>query len=148
MDVVARLRYLRISPKKVRLVLELIRGRNVAVAEAQLRHLPKGSSASLLKLLKSAEANAQNNFKLDPASLVVKQAYADEGPKLKRYRPRAFGRAGMLRKRTSHVTIVLAPRGSAQQSSKPVKQDTPTPDNRGLKQVKPEQRATGKNTKK
>ncbi len=110
MDVIARLRYLRISPKKVRLVLDVIRGQSVEMAETQLRHLPQRSSAPLLKLLKSAEANAQHNFKLDPSSLVVKQAYADEGPKFKRYQPRAFGRAGLLRKRTSHVTIVLAPK--------------------------------------
>ncbi|MBI4093268.1 MAG: 50S ribosomal protein L22 [Candidatus Kerfeldbacteria bacterium] len=110
MDIVAKLRYLRIAPRKVRLVLDLIRGQSVTEAATQLLHLPKSSSRPLLKLLKSAEANAAHNFKLDPKTLVIKHAYADEGPKLKRYTPRAMGRATPLLKRLSHVTIILAAR--------------------------------------
>lgn len=110
MDVVAKLRFFRMSPRKVRPVLDLIRGRAVEVAETQLQHLPKRSAAPLLKLLKSAEANAEHNFKLDRKNLMVKRAFADEGPKLKRYQPHAMGRATLILKRSSHVTVVLAPR--------------------------------------
>jgi len=109
MDVVAKLRYFRVSPRKVRLVLDLIRGQHVLMAEQQLMNLPKRSSLPLLKLVKSAQANAEHNFKLDPKELFIKQAFADEGPKLKRYTPRAMGRATPVLKRMSHVTIVLAP---------------------------------------
>lgn len=112
-DVVAKLRFLRIAPRKVRLVLDLIRGRNVLLAEEQLMHLPKISSAPILKLLKSAEANAQHNFKLDPKTLFVKQAFADEGPKLKRFQPHAMGRATEIFKRMSHVTIILGEKSQA-----------------------------------
>ncbi len=110
MDVVAKLRYLRISPRKVRLVLDLVRGQDLAVAETQLQYLPKASSRPLMKLLKSAAANAEHNFKLDPKGLYIKQAFADEGPKLKRFQPHAMGRATEIRKRSSHVTVVLASR--------------------------------------
>lgn len=124
-DVIAKLRYLRIAPRKVRLVLDLIRGKDVLSAAAQLEHLPKGSSRPLLKLLKSAEANAEHNFKLDPKSLIIRQAFADEGPKLKRYQPHAFGRATVVMKRSSHVTIILSPkRGKTPAPIKP-KEDAP-----------------------
>jgi len=105
-------------------VLDLIRGKNVEIAEQQLLALPKGSSQPILKLIKSAQANAQHNFKLDPKSLFIRQAYADEGPKLKRYMPHAMGRATVILKRMSHVTIVLAPvseRTGKQKSSQPAK---------------------------
>ena len=109
MDVVAKLRYFRVSPRKVRLVLGLIRGQRVLSAEQQLMNLPKRSSLPILKLMKSAAANAEHNFKLDPKELFIKKAFADEGPKLKRFTPRAMGRAAPVLKRMSHVTIVLAP---------------------------------------
>ncbi len=123
MDVVAKLRYLRIAPRKVRLVLDLIRGKQLSLAELQLMHLPKASSRPLLKLLKSAQANAENNFKLDIATLYVKQAYANEGPKLKRFLPRAMGRATPIVKRTSHVTIVLATNETAKKAAGKVEGD-------------------------
>lgn len=107
--VTAHLRFLRIAPRKVRLVLDLIRGKSLDVAEQQLMALPKGSSQPILKLLKSAQANADHNFKLDPKTLYVSQAYANEGPKLKRYMPHAMGRATVILKRMSHVTVALAP---------------------------------------
>lgn len=110
MDVTAKLRYLRISPRKVRLVLDLIRGRDLGIALQQLAVLPKRSSMPLMKLLKSAKANAEHNFKLDAATLFIKSAYADEGPKLKRFMPRAMGRATPVLKRMSHVTVVLGQR--------------------------------------
>lgn len=109
-DVTAKLRFLRISPRKVRLVLNLIRGKDVVSAEALLQHLPKRSSHPILKLLKSAQANAEHNFKIDPTTLFIRQAFADEGPKLKRYEPHAMGRATVVMKRSSHVTVVLAQR--------------------------------------
>lgn len=112
MDVVAKLRYFRVSPRKVRLVLDLIRGLNVEIAEQQLMNLPKASSLPLLKLMRSAQANAEHNFKLNKNDLYVKQAFADEGPKLKRFMPRAMGRATPVLKRMSHVTIILAPTAS------------------------------------
>ncbi|MBI4089873.1 MAG: 50S ribosomal protein L22 [Candidatus Kerfeldbacteria bacterium] len=126
MDVVAKLRFLRIAPRKVRLVLGLIRGKNVTEAEVQLEHLPKASSRPLLKLLKSAEANAEHNFKLDPKTLYVKQAFANEGPKLKRFQPRAMGRATPVLKRLSHVTVVLAPRSGQTARPKSVAEAKPT----------------------
>lgn len=107
MNVVARLRFVRMAPRKVRPVLDLIRGKSLTLAESQLTHLPRRPSRVLLKLLKSAQANAVNNFKLDPKTLFVKQAYANEGPKLKRFQPRAMGRAHPILKRSSHVTVVL-----------------------------------------
>lgn len=120
MDVVAKLRYFRVSPRKVRLVLDLIRGLNVDIAEQQLMNLPKVSSLPLLKLIKSAQANAEHNFKLNKNELYIKQAFADEGPKLKRFTPRAMGRATPVLKRMSHVTIILAPLSSRTKGRPPV----------------------------
>lgn len=125
-DVIASYRYLRVAPKKVRLILDLIRGKHVQAAEQQLLHLPRAASTPLLKLLRSAQANAQHNFKLDPKSLVVRRAFADEGPKLKRYRPRAMGRAGLILKRMSHVTVVLTPLAAATPAPAAVKEPPPT----------------------
>lgn len=98
----------RITARKVRLVLDLIRGKKVSDATAILRFTPKGSSAVIEKVLKSATANAVNNNKADQSKLYVKEAYANEGPTYKRYLPRAKGSASGLLKRTSHITIVVA----------------------------------------
>ncbi|MBI2443747.1 MAG: 50S ribosomal protein L22 [Candidatus Magasanikbacteria bacterium] len=106
----AQLRYYRQSPRKVRLVADLIRGKTVARAIAALTHLNKRAARPLLKLLNSAVANAQHNFKLDPDTLVVRAITVDGGPVLKRWTPRAHGRATPIRERTSHVKLVLAPR--------------------------------------
>lgn len=103
----AKLRYLRTSPRKVRLLIDLIRGSHVNDAIAQLEVSKKHVSQAVLKLLKSAIANAVHNDNVDPSTLVVKTAYVDGGPILYRWMPRAFGRATKIRKRTSHVTIVL-----------------------------------------
>lgn len=108
MEVHASLRRLRMSPRKVRLVVDLVRGLPVRDAEIRLSFLDKAASRPVLKLLKSAVANAEHNFKLDPSALVIRTIAADEGPTYKRFRPRAFGRAGAIRKRTTHVTITLA----------------------------------------
>lgn len=108
MQATAHARYVRLAPRKVQLVLDLIRGKQVGDAIAILRHTPKSSSPVVEKLLNSAIANAENNFSLDPNNLVISQAYANQGPTLKRFRPRAMGRASRINKRTSHITIVVS----------------------------------------
>lgn len=95
------------SPRKVRLVADLIRGMNVNVAEQQLQFHPKWASRPLLKLLRSAIANATNNFHLDRKDLRIAKITVDQGPTMKRYRPRAFGSSAMIRKRSSHINLVL-----------------------------------------
>ncbi len=110
MDVHAFLRSLRISPRKVRLVIDTVRGKSVKEADIRLSLLNKGAALPVLKLLRSAVANAEHNFKLDADSLFVKSITADGGPTLKRSRPRAFGRGAPIRKRTTHLSIVLADR--------------------------------------
>ncbi len=107
MEIRAHLRYLRIAPRKVRLVINLIRGMQVERALDQLSVLPKASTLPITKLLKSVIANAENNFQLARQDLTIKMIVANEGPKLKRYRPRAFGRAAEIMKRMTHVTIIL-----------------------------------------
>ncbi|HHW48502.1 MAG TPA: 50S ribosomal protein L22 [Clostridiaceae bacterium] len=106
----AVLRYARISPRKVNIVLKLIKGKGLDEAYAIVRYTPKAASEIIYKLLKSAEANAVNNNDLDRDNLYVAEAFANQGPTLKRIRPRAQGRAYRIRKRTSHVTIVLKER--------------------------------------
>ena len=103
----ATLRYARISPRKVKLVLDLIRNKPVGVALGILKNTPKAASEILIKLLNSAIANAENNAGLSADRLYVSEAYANEGPTLKRIRPRAQGRAFRIRKRTSHITLAV-----------------------------------------
>jgi large subunit ribosomal protein L22 len=98
----------RIAPRKVRLVVDLIRGKQVGEAVAILRHTPKAASPVVEKLLNSAIANAEHNYEMDANSLVITQAFVDEGATLKRFRPRAMGRASRINKRTSHITIVVS----------------------------------------
>jgi large subunit ribosomal protein L22 len=102
---VARARYIRVTPMKARRVVELIRGRSAREALAMLAFAPQAASESVSKVLASAMANAENNLALDPDTLVVSRAFVDEGPTLKRFRPRAQGRAYRIRKRTSHITV-------------------------------------------
>jgi len=100
-------RYVRISSRKVKIVIDLIRGKSVREAEAILQYTPKAATEPVLKLLKSAVANAENNLELNRDDLYVAEVYANQGPTLMRFRPRAQGRASRIRKRTSHITIVL-----------------------------------------
>lgn len=100
-------RYIRIAPRKVRLVIDLIRGKAVGDAVAILRHTPKAASPVVEKVLNSALANAEHNYSMDVNSLIVSEAFVDQGPTLKRFRPRAMGRASKIHKRTSHITLVL-----------------------------------------
>ncbi|MCD6402449.1 50S ribosomal protein L22 [bacterium] len=107
MPFTARLRHLRIAPRKVRLVADLIRGKKVEEAQNILDFTRKRAAQPILKLLKSAIANAVNNFQAEPSNLYISKITVDEGPKLKRWRPRAFGRVFEIQKKTSHITIVL-----------------------------------------
>lgn len=103
----ATAKMVRVSARKVRLVLDTIRNKSVAEAFAILKFTPNGAASDVEKVLKSAVANAENNFDLDRASLVVREAFANEGPTLKRFRPRAKGSASPINKRTSHITVVV-----------------------------------------
>lgn len=109
MEARAMVKQVRVSPSKVRLVLDAIRGRPVEEAQSILRFLPPQPSARLVaKLLKSAVANAENNFQMLPTELRVARVYAGAGPTYKRFRPRPRGRLGRIYKRTSHITIVVS----------------------------------------
>ena len=105
MEAKAIARYVRVSPRKARIVIDLIRGKSVPAARA--------IAEVVAKTLNSAVANAENQHHVRPETLIVKAAFADEGPTLKRIRPRAKGSASRIRKRTSHITIIVAPREEA-----------------------------------
>ena len=127
MKVIAKLNNLRISPRKVRLVADLIRGLDVSDAKVQLNFLIKRSSRPMLKLLNSAVANASHNFKLDENNLYISELIVNEGPTLKRIMPRAMGRAFYIRKRTSHITLVLEEKKKVEKNDKKdVKEDKKT----------------------
>ena len=107
MEARATLRYARISPRKVSIVMDLIRNKPLAEAQAILQYTPKAACEPLLKLVNSAAANAENNFDMDRNNLYVAECYVCLGPTLKRIMPRAQGRAYRILKRTSHMTVVL-----------------------------------------
>jgi len=107
MPVTAKLRHLRITPRKVRLVTDLMRGKKVEEAQNILNFTIKKAASPLLKLLRSAVANAKNSFQLDESNLYISKILVDEGPKYKRWRARARGRANQIQKKTSHITIIL-----------------------------------------
>ncbi|MCV7224099.1 50S ribosomal protein L22 [Mycolicibacterium elephantis] len=109
---VAKARFVRVSATKARRVIDLVRGKPVADALDILRWAPQAASEPVAKVIASAAANAQNNDGLDPSTLVVATIHADEGPTAKRIRPRAQGRAFRIRKRTSHITVILESRAS------------------------------------
>ena len=100
-------KYIRIAPRKLRIVINLIRGKSVAEAKAILAFTPKAASEPVLKVLNSAVANAENNLDMSADQLFVAEVFANQGPTLKRFRPRAQGRASRIRKRTSHITVIL-----------------------------------------
>lgn len=110
MEARAKASYIRISPSKVAVVLDLIRGKGVDEAFGILKYTPKRSAKIVSKVLKSAVANAENNNDMDKSRLYVAEAYANQGPTLKRFRPRAQGRAYRILKRTSHITLVVKER--------------------------------------
>jgi large subunit ribosomal protein L22 len=107
MEVTAKARYVRVSPRKARLVTDLVKGKKVEEALNILAFTKKAFAKTLTKVINSAVANAQQNNQMDVDTLMVKRISIDGGPTLKRYIPRAMGRATMVRKRTSHVTVVL-----------------------------------------
>ena len=107
MEIKAKLNYLRIAPRKVRLVADLIRNMDVKQAEIQLKFMPKRASVPLLKLLNSVIANAKNNFNLEKDVLYIKKITVDEGPPFKRWRAGSRGKANPILKRTSHINLVL-----------------------------------------
>ncbi|TAL16289.1 50S ribosomal protein L22 [bacterium] len=108
MEAAAKLKALRISPRKARLVADMVRGKPVGSALDTLKFVNRSASLPIKKLIESAVANAENNHGLDIDALMVKEIRVDEGPTLKRFRPRAQGRAFQIRKKTSHVSVVLA----------------------------------------
>jgi large subunit ribosomal protein L22 len=119
----ARASRVNVTPMKARRVIDLIRNKPASDALAMLAFAPQAASAPVAKVLASAIANAENNFDLDPATLVVSRAYVDEGPTLKRFQPRAQGRAFRINKRTSHITIEVesverAPRATGKKGNK------------------------------
>ncbi|MCI9128951.1 MAG: 50S ribosomal protein L22 [Eggerthellaceae bacterium] len=113
MEVKSQAKYVRVSPRKARVVVDLVRGKSVEQAREILAFTNRAIAETVEKVLNSAVANAEHNNNLNPSTLVVKKAYVDEGPTLKRIRPRAKGSASRINKRTSHITIVVAPREEA-----------------------------------
>ena len=114
----AKARFVRVSASKARRVIDLVRGKSVEEALDILRWAPQAASEPVAKVIASAAANAQNNEGLDPTTLVVATVFADEGPTAKRNRPRAQGRAYRIRKRTSHITVVVESRPAKNKGSK------------------------------
>lgn len=110
MEAKAIARHIRIAPRKIRIVIDLIRGKNVGEAFAILKHTPKVGAEVLEKVLKSAVANAEHNYDLNTDALYVSQAFVDQGPTLKRIHPRSRGQAFKILKRTSHVTLAVKER--------------------------------------
>lgn len=131
MEAKAKLGNLRIAPRKVRLVADLVRGKTVEEAQAVLSFTVKRAAPPLKKLLDSAVANAKNNLEMNPSNLYISKITVDEGPKLKRWRARAMGRAGAIEKKTSHITVVLSEIKEGVKKKKIVKKT------KGVKEVKP-----------
>ena len=113
MEAKATAKYVRVTPRKARLVIDQVCGKDVVAAREILRFSERAIAEVVEKVLNSAVANAENNHHMRSANLVVKAAYVDEGPTLKRIRPRAKGSASRIRKRTSHITVIVAPREEA-----------------------------------
>ncbi len=113
MEAKAIARYVRVSPRKARIVVDLVRGKSVPQAQEILAFTNRGIAETVEKVLNSAAANAENQHHVRPEALYVKECYVDEGPTLKRIRPRAKGSASRINKRTSHITIVVATREEA-----------------------------------
>lgn len=107
MEAKAVTKYVRISPRKVRRVIDLVRGKPVAQALAILKYLPQRAAGEVARTIKSAAANAENNFDMEPDDLVIKTIYANEGPRLKRHMPRARGRVDVIRKPSTHITVIV-----------------------------------------
>lgn len=107
MEAKAVAKYIRVAPNKARQVVNMIRGKQVDEARAILKYTPKRVASVVAKVLDSAIANAEHNFDMDRENLFVSKVYVDGGPTMKRFKPRALGRADLIRKRTSHITVVV-----------------------------------------
>ena len=107
MEARAIAKYIRISPRKVRQVVDLIRGKKIADALAILKFTPRGATDAIEKAVKSAVANAEHNYEMNTDALYIAEAFVDQGPTTKRMKPRAMGRADVIKKRTSHITVVV-----------------------------------------
>jgi large subunit ribosomal protein L22 len=114
MEVRAKLGRVRVSPRKARLVVDTVRGKRVLDAETQLRFMPQKTAVELQRLMKSVAANAENNYDLDPEDLWIKAIWVDEGPTMKRFKPKARGRVGRILKRSCSITVVAEDRPDAQ----------------------------------
>lgn len=111
MEVTASLARVRVSPRKARLVIELVRGKRVLDAQKIMRFVPNKTALEVERLLKSVAANAENNYDLDPENLWIKAIYVDEGPIMRRFRAKARGRVGRIQKRSSRITVIAEDRG-------------------------------------
>jgi large subunit ribosomal protein L22 len=111
-DVTARAQQLRVSPRKIRLVADVVRGQDVNDALATLKFMPQKSADFIFAVLKTAQATAEHNYDLDPDDLYVKTIFADDGPTYKRWQPRARGRVNQKLRRTSHLTVIVAEKGA------------------------------------
>ncbi len=151
METRATIKHLRISARKVRLAADFIKGLDVIEAREQLRFSTKSINRPILKLLNSAIANGEKNHEMDKNNLYIKDVIINEGATLKRFQPRAFGRAGTIRKRSSHVTLVLAEKKPRQIKKKPAKKTKKTEPEKILsydelkKQAEPEKDRTSFN---
>lgn len=113
MEAKAVAKYIRMSPRKVQQIINLIRGKDIKEALAILKYTAKGTAEAVTKVLNSAIANAEHNFDMNVDALYVSQIFVDQGPTLKRFKPRAMGRADVMRRRTSHVTVMVSEREGA-----------------------------------
>ncbi len=134
MEVRAKARFVRMSPRKVRLVIDVVRGMDVGNAKAQLTFMKKAAAEPVIKLLDSAVANAEHNFQMDRNRLFIKAIAADGGPALKRWTPKAFGRAAPIKKRMSHISITLAEKPEGAKKGKAAK---PAKAKKAVKETKP-----------
>ena len=108
MEARAVAKFIRVSPRKARMVVDLIRGKKLEEALAILRYTPNKAADVVTKVVKSAAANAEHNLELDKDELVISQVFVDQGPSLKRMMPRAMGRADIIKRKTSHITVVVS----------------------------------------
>ena len=120
----AQVRYVRLTPMKARRVVDVIRGMKADDALTLLKFAPQAASEPVGKVIASAVANAEHNKRLNPTTLWISEAFVDEGPTLKRFRPRAQGRAARIRKRTSHITVIVESREAVVKTTKPAKKTT------------------------
>ncbi|MEW6698350.1 MAG: 50S ribosomal protein L22 [Bacillota bacterium] len=108
MEARAIAKFIRVSPRKARMVVDLIRGKKLEEALAILRYTPNKATEAVTKVVKSAAANAEHNYEMDKEELVISQIFVDQGPSLKRVMPRAMGRADIIKRKTSHITVVVS----------------------------------------